>query len=135
MNQIKTLLLLTIILAGFLFPVMAQDKAVENQKFALLNNGATVGMIIKSVIKADQKRLTLTDAQLPRAKQIITTATVAFNDGVKALKKAGMHPAKLRALAVTVEDEKVRQYKTILTPPQYQILATSHKKTYPESRI
>ena len=130
----KNVLLLTVLLAG-ITSASAQDKAVENQKFALLNNGATVGMIIKSVVKADQKRLTLTDVQLPRARQIITTATVAFNDGVKALKKSGMHPAKLRALALTVEDEKVRQYKTILTPAQYQILAASHKKTYPESRI
>ena len=131
----KNALLLVIVLASFGFPALAQDKAVDNQKFVLLNNGATVGMIIKSVMKFDQKRLTLTDVQLPRARQIITTATVAFNDGVKALKKAGMHPAKLRALAVTIEDEKVRQYKTILTPAQYQILAASHKKTYPESKI
>ena len=135
MIQMKTLLLFTALLAGFMSSALAQDKSVENQKFALLNNGATVGMIIKSVMKFDQKRLSLTDVQLPRARQIITTATVAFNDGVKALKKAGMHPAKLRALAVTVEDEKVRQYKTILTPAQYQILAAGHKKTYPESRI
>lgn len=131
----KISLLFTAFFIGSIMSAIGQDKAVENQKFALLNNGATVGMIIKSVIKFDQKRLSLTDVQLPRARQIITTATVAFNDGVKALKKAGMHPAKLRALAVTIEDEKVRQYKTILTPAQYQILATAHKKTYPESRI
>ncbi len=135
MIQQKTLLLFTLLLIGLVLPVVAQDKAIENQKFALLNNGATVGMIIKSVIKFDQKRLTLTEAQLPRARQVITDATVAFNDGVKALKKSGMNQAKLRALAVRVEDEKVRQYKTILTPAQYQILASSHKKTYPESRI
>ncbi|MBC7568295.1 MAG: hypothetical protein H7319_00990 [Spirosoma sp.] len=128
-------LLLTALLAGSITFAFGQDKAVENQKFALLNNGATVGMIIKSVIKFDQKRLSLTDVQLPRARQIITTATVAFNDGVKALKKSGMNQKKLRTLAVTVEDDKVRQYKTILTPAQYQILAVSHKKTYPESRI
>jgi len=134
MNQMKTLLL-TALLAGSITFTFGQDKAVENQKFALLNNGATVGMIIKSVIKFDQKRLSLTDVQLPRARQIITTATVAFNDGVKALKKSGMNQKKLRTLAVTVEDDKVRQYKTILTPAQYQILVVSHKKTYPESRI
>lgn len=135
MNQMKTLLLLTALFIGSLAPVMAQDKAVENQKFVLLNNGATVGMIIKSVMKFDQKRLSLTDGQLPRARQIITTATVAFNDGVKALKKSGMNQAKLRALGLNVEDEKVRQYKTILTPAQYAILLKGHKKTYPESRI
>lgn len=131
----KTILFVTILSLRFMSSTLAQDKAVENQKFALLNNGATVGMIIKSVIKFDQKRLSLTDVQLPRARQIITTATVAFNDGVKALKKSGMNQKKLRTLAVTVEDDKVRQYKTILTPAQYQILAVSHKKTYPESRI
>ena len=131
----KSICLFICLFTGFTFSAFAQDKAVENQKFALLNNGATVGMIIKSVVKADQKRLSLTDAQLPRARQIITTATVAFNDGVKALKKSGMNQKKLRALAVTVEDEKVRQYKTVLTPAQYQVLLTSHKKTYPESRV
>lgn len=131
----KAFLFATVLFLNFISPTVAQDKAVENQKFALLNNGATVGMIIKSVMKFDQKRLSLTDTQLPRARQIVTTATVAFNDGVKALKKSGMNQAKLRALAVRVEDEKVRQYKTILTPAQYQILLTSHKKTYPESRV
>jgi len=131
----KTIFLVTVLFLQGMVLAVAQDKAVENQKFALLNNGATVGMIIKSVMKFDQKRLSLTAAQLPRARQIVTTATVAFNDGVKGLKKSGMNQAKLRALAVSVEDEKVRQYKTILTPAQYQILLTSHKKTYPESQV
>ncbi len=108
--------------------------AVEKQKFALLDNGATVGMVIKSVIKADTKRLSLTEQQLPKARQIITDATVKFNEGVKTLKASGMNQKKLRALAVDVETGKLLAYKAILTPPQYAILLAQHKKMYPESK-
>lgn len=109
--------------------------AVENQKFVLLNNGATVGMVIKSVIKADTKRLSLTEQQVPKARQIITDATVKFNEGVRKLKASGMNQKKLRVLAVDVETGKLLAYKTILTPQQYTILLAQHKKLYPESKV
>jgi len=111
------------------------DPAVEKQKFVLLNNGATVGMVIKSVIKADTKRLSLTEQQVPKARQIITDATVKFNEGVRKLKASGMNQKKLRVLAVDVETGKLLAYKTILTPQQYTILLTQHKKLYPESKV
>lgn len=114
---------------------VAQNPSVEKEKFVLLNNGATLGMIIKSVIKADKQRLKLTDQQLPKAQQIITQAVVAFNDGVKKLKASGMNQKKLRTLAVQVETDKVHAYKTILTPDQYKILVTQHQKVYPESKV
>ncbi|GAB4040614.1 hypothetical protein [Spirosoma gilvum] len=113
----------------------AQTPAIEKEKFVFLNNGATVGMIIKSVIKADKQRLKLTDQQLPKAKEIITNAVVKFNNGVKQLKASGMNQAKLRTLAVGVENEKVLAYKSILTPQQYTILVTQHKKVYPEAKL
>ncbi|QIP17124.1 hypothetical protein G8759_33050 [Spirosoma aureum] len=112
-----------------------QTKSVENEKFVFLNNGATIGMIVKSVLKADKQRLKLTDQQLPKAKQIITDATVKYNEGVKQLKKSGLNNQKLRVLAVAVETEKVHQYKSILTPEQYAILVAQHKKVYPESKV
>ncbi|GAB3222296.1 hypothetical protein GCM10027423_56590 [Spirosoma arcticum] len=114
---------------------MAQTKSVEDEKFVFLNNGVTVGMIVKSVLKADKQRLKLTDQQLPKAKEIITQATVKYNEGVKKLKKSGMNQQKLRVLAVAVETEKLYQYKTLLTPQQYTILLANHKKTYPESKV
>lgn len=110
-------------------------SSVENEKFVFLNNGATVGMIIKSVLKADRQRLKLTDLQLPKAKIVITNAVVAYNEGVKQLKKAGMNQKKLRTLAVGVETDKVHQYKAILTPQQYAILAAQQMKMYPESKL
>jgi hypothetical protein len=111
------------------------SASVENEKFVFLNNGATVGMIIKSVLKADRQRLKLTDQQLPKARVVITNAVVAYNDGVKQLKKAGMNQKKLRTLAVGVETDKVHNYKAILTPQQYAILAAQHQKVYPESKL
>ena len=111
------------------------DPTVEKQKFVLLNNGATVGMVIKSVIKADTKRLSLTEQQVPKARQIITDATVKFNEGVRKLKASGMNQKKLRVLAVDVETGKLLAYKTILTPQQYAILLAQHKKLYPESKV
>ena len=139
----RTLLLCTIatLLLSMGSVTLAQTKApatsasVENEKFVFLNNGATVGMIIKSVLKADRQRLKLTDQQLPKAKVIITNAVVAYNDGVKKLKASGMNQKKLRTLAVGVETDKVHQYKTILTPQQYAILAAQHQKVYPESKL
>lgn len=113
----------------------ATATSVENEKFVFLNNGATVGMIIKSVLKADRQRLKLTDQQLPKAKVIITDAVVAYNEGVKKLKASGMNQKKLRTLAVGVETDKVHNYKTILTPPQYAILAAQQMKIYPESKL
>lgn len=125
-----------ILLIGLSRLTMAQDKSVENEKFVFLNNGATVGMIVKSVLKADKQRLKLTDQQLPKAKRIITDATVKYNDGVKKLKaSSGMNQKKLRVLAIAVETEKVHQYKAILTKEQYAILVTQHKKVYPESNV
>lgn len=115
--------------------VSAQTKSVENEKFVFLNNGATIGMIVKSVMKADKQRLKLTDQQLPKAKEIITNATVQFNEGVKKLKASGFTNQKLRALAVVVETDKVHAYKSILTPEQYAILVANHKKIYPESKV
>ncbi|SOD82281.1 hypothetical protein [Spirosoma fluviale] len=123
------------VLVTFSSPAPAQTKPVENEKFVLLNNGATIGMIIKSVIKADKQRLKLTDQQEPKAKEIITNAVVNFNDGVKKLKASGLTNKKLRALAVVVETNKVLAYKAILTPAQYAILAAGHKKIYPESKV
>ncbi|WP_332367791.1 hypothetical protein [Spirosoma telluris] len=67
----------------------AATQSVENEKFVFLNNGATVGMIIKAVIKADKQRLKLTDQQLPKAKEIITKAVINYNEGVKKLKASG----------------------------------------------
>lgn len=116
---------------------VAQNKptSVENEKFVFLNNGTTLGMIIKAVMKADKQRLKLTDQQLPKAKEIITKAVVSYNEGVKGLKKSGMNQKKLRTLAIGVEDNKVRAYKAILTPEQYTILVAQHKKVYPESNV
>jgi hypothetical protein len=112
-----------------------QPQSVENEKFVFLNNGATIGMIVKSVLKADKQRLKLTDQQVPKAKQVITDAVVKYNDGVKQLKKSGMNQKKLRALAIVVETDKVHAYKPILTPEQYTILVAQHKKMYPESKV
>ena len=100
----------------------------------LMNNGSTIGMVVNSVIKADKKRLNLTDQQLPKARQLITDATVKFNEGVKQLKKSGMNGKKLRVLAVQVESELVQKYKSILTPEQYAKQLAHHKKIYPESK-
>jgi len=113
----------------------AGPKSVEDEKFVFLNNGVTVGMIVKSVLKADKQRLKLTDQQLPKAKQIITDATVKYNEGVKKLKTSGLNQKKLRILAIAVETEKAHQYQTILTSQQYAILAANHNKMYPESRL
>ncbi|GAB3956182.1 hypothetical protein GCM10028805_45250 [Spirosoma harenae] len=124
-----------ILMVNLSIAAIAQTPSVEKEKFVLLNNGATLGMIIKSVIKADKQRLKLTDQQLPKAKEIITNAVVKFNDGVKKLKASGMSQQKLRTLAIGVESEKVLAYKTILTPEQYTILATQHKKVYPEAKL
>ncbi len=123
------------LLVGSLTMSVAQTKSVENEKFVFLNNGVTIGMIVKSVLKADKQRLKLTDQQLPQAKQIITNATVKYNDGVKKLKAAGMNNQKLRALAIVIETEKVHDYKAILTAEQYAILVANHKKVYPESKV
>jgi len=128
-------ILLTLLLTISLTFAQTPDPAVENQKFVLLNNGATVGMVIKSVIKADTKRLSLTEQQVPKARQIITDATVKFNEGVRKLKASGMNQKKLRVLAVDVETGKLLAYKAILTPQQYAILLTQHKKLYPESKV
>lgn len=114
---------------------VVQTPSVEKEKFVLLNNGATLGMVIKSVVKADKQRLKLTDQQLPKAQEIITQAVVAFNDGVKKLKASGMNQKKLRTLAVQIETDKVHAYKTILTPDQYKILVSQHQKIYPESKV
>lgn len=132
MRSLATLLILLITVSSTF--AQTPDPAVEKEKFALLNNGATVGMVIKSVIKADTKRLSLTEQQVPKARQIITDATVKFNDGVKKLKASGMNQKKLRALAVDVETGKLLAYKAILTPQQYAILLAQHKKMYPESK-
>jgi hypothetical protein len=131
----KIITILLVFLLGLSTLTSAQTKSVENEKFVFLNNGATIGMIVKSVLKADKQRLKLTDQQLPKAKQIITDATVKYNEGVKQLKKSGLNNQKLRVLAVAVETEKVHQYKTILTPEQYAILVAQHKKVYPESKV
>ncbi len=133
MRFLSTLLIL--LLTASLPFAQTPDPAVENQKFVLLNNGATVGMVIKSVIKADTKRLSLTEQQVPKARQIITDATVKFNEGVRKLKASGMNQKKLRGLAVDVETGKLLAYKTILTPQQYSILLAQHKKLYPESKV
>lgn len=130
------IILLAIGLAGGFSPLaFTQNQAVEKEKFVFLNNGVTVGMIINSVLKADKQRLKLTDAQVPKAKQIITDATVKYNEGVKKLKVSGMSQQKLRTLAIAVETEKAHSYKAILTPTQYIILAAQHKKTYPEGKL
>lgn len=113
----------------------AQTKSVDDEKFVFLNNGVTIGMIVKSVLKADKQRLKLTDQQLPKARQIITDATVKYNEGVKKLKTSGMNQKKLRVLAIAVETEKAHQYQTILTPEQYALLAANHKRMYPESKL
>lgn len=124
-----------ILLIGLSSLGFAQTKSVENEKFVFLNNGATIGMIIKSVLKADKQRLKLTDQQLPKAKEIITNATVSFNEGVKKLKASGMTSKKLRALAVVVETDKVLAYKPLLTAEQYAILVANHKKVFPEGKV
>lgn len=128
-------ILIALLVSGVSLATLAQTKPVENEKFVFLNNGATVGMIIKSVLKADKQRLKLTDQQFPKAKDIITQAVVQYNEGVKKLKASGMSNQKLRALAITVESEKVRQYKTILTPEQYALLVAQHRKMYPEAKV
>lgn len=110
-------------------------SAVEQEKFVFLNNGTTIGMIVKAVLKADQKNLALTEQQVPKARQVITNATVAYNEGVKLLKKSGMTKQKLRALALTVEADKVHNYKPLLTPEQYTKLVAQHKKIYPEIKL
>ncbi len=133
MRSLSTLFILLLTIS-FTF-AQTPDPAVEKQKFVLLNNGATVGMVIKSVIKADTKRLSLTEQQVPKARQIITDATVKFNEGVRKLKASGMNQKKLRVLAVDVETGKLLAYKAILTPQQYSILLTQHKKLYPESKV
>ena len=131
----KISILFTTLLLSLSSITVAQTKSVENEKFVFLNNGATVGMIIKSVLKADTQRLKLTDQQVPKAKTIITNAVVQYNDGVKKLKASGMNQKKLRALAIEVETEKVHQYKTILTEAQYKILVAQHLKMYPEAKV
>lgn len=137
----KLLSLATALLFSFSIITFAQTKpatptkSVEDEKFVFLNNGATIGMIVKAVLKADKQRLKLTDQQLPKAKKIITDATVKYNEGVKKMKPSGLNQKKLRVLAVAVEDEKVQNYKFILTPEQYAILVASHKKVYPESKV
>ncbi|GAB3965690.1 hypothetical protein GCM10028806_05320 [Spirosoma terrae] len=132
MKRFSLFLTLLVGLTTFTF---AQQKSVEDEKFVFLNNGATIGMITKSVLKADKQRLKLTDQQLPKARQVILDAVVKYNDGVKKLKSTGMNQKKLRTLAVGIEDDKVRAYKSILTPDQYNTLVTQHKKVYPESKV
>ncbi|SFD91700.1 hypothetical protein SAMN05216167_108186 [Spirosoma endophyticum] len=137
-TQMKIIILATGLLFSFFSLTFAQTPApasVENEKFVFLNNGVTIGMIVKSVLKADKQRLKLTDAQLPKAKEVITNATVKYNDGVKKLKASGMSQQKLRVLAIAIETEKVHNYKPILTPEQYAILVANHKKMYPESKV
>jgi hypothetical protein len=131
----RTLTLAFLLLAASTGLTFAQTKSVEDEKFVFLNNGATVGMIIKSVLKADQQRLKLTPEQIPKAKQIITDATVKYNEGVKQMKKTGLNQKKLRVFAIEVETEKARNYKAILTPAQYAILQAQHRKMYPESKV
>ncbi|WP_420147578.1 hypothetical protein [Spirosoma sp.] len=131
----KTLITAIILLVGYSNLTVAQNPSVENEKFVFLNNGATVGMIIKSVLKADKQRLKLTDQQLPKARQVITNAVVKYNEGVKKLKASGMNQKKLRTLAVAVETEKVHEYKAILTNEQYTALVAQHMKMYPESKV
>lgn len=123
------------LLVGYSTSIVAQNKSVESEKFVFLNNGATIGMIVNSVLKADKQRLKLTDQQLPKARQIITDATVKYNEGVKKLKKSGMNSQKLRVLAIAVETEKLHNYQTILTNEQYTLLLAQHKKMYPESKV
>ena len=132
MTSVRTLIALLLGVSAIAF---AQNPSVENEKFVFLNNGATVGMIIKSVLKADKQRLKLTDQQLPTARQVITNAVVAYNEGVKKLKKSGMSQQKLRTLAIAIETEKVHNYKAILTPEQYKLLVAQHQKMYPESKV
>jgi hypothetical protein len=131
----KTLTLALLLFTGLASSTFAQTKSVEDEKFVFLNNGATVGMIIKSVLKADQQRLKLTPEQIPKAKQIITDATVKYNEGVKKMKATGLNQKKLRVFAIEVETEKARNYKAILTPAQYAILQAQHRKMYPESKV
>lgn len=131
----KTLTLTCLLLVGLTTMSVAQTKSVEDEKFVFLNNGATVGMIVKSVLKADQQRLKLTPEQVPKAKKIITDATVKYNEGVKKMKATGLNQKKLRVFAIEVETEKARNYKAILTPTQYAILQAQHKKMYPESKV
>ena len=135
MKPLLLLALSTLLSVAALSQNVAPNPSVEKEKFVLLNNGATLGMVIKSVVKADKQRLKLTDQQLPKAQEIITQAVVAFNDGVKKLKASGMNQKKLRTLAVQIETDKVRAYKPILTPDQYKTLITQHQKIYPESKV
>ena len=134
-SMMKLLFLTIGLFAGGWPATFAQTKSVESERFVFLNNGVTVGMIVNSALKADKQRLKLTDQQLPKARQIITDATVKYNEGVKTLKKSGMNGQKLRVLAVAVETEKVRNYRAILTNEQYATLLAKHKKTYPESKV
>ena len=131
----KILITTLILLVSYSTLSFAQTPSVENEKFVFLNNGATVGMIIKSVLKADKQRLKLTDQQLPKARQVIANAVVKYNDGVKKLKASGMNQKKLRTLAIAIETEKVHEYKAILTKEQYDILVAQHMKMYPESKV
>ena len=137
MTRLPQLLLLLMITlnTGLALAQTPAPSSVEKEKFVFLNNGATVGMIIKSVLKADTQRLKLTATQVPKAKEVITNAVVAYNEGVKKLKKAGMNQAKLRTLAIGVETDKVKNYKPILTPDQYKLLVAQHMKMYPESKL
>ena len=140
-----TLLLIAALTTAFAQTAFAQTKtvqapppsSVEKEKFVFLNNGATVGMIIKSVLKADTQRMKLTAEQVPKAKTVITNAVVAYNEGVKTLKKSksGMNQKALRTLAIGVETDKVKNYKPILTPDQYKMLVAQHMKMYPESKL
>jgi capsular polysaccharide biosynthesis protein len=134
----KTIYLVLLCLVSLSAATFAQTKpkSVEDEKFVFLNNGATVGMVVKSVLKADKQRLKLTDQQMLPARDVIINATVKYNEGVKKLKAAkSMTQQKLRSLAVAVEDEKVRNYKAVLTPEQYTKLVSQHKKVYPESKV
>ncbi len=134
MKVVRTALLLLFTLSTLTF-AQTKPKSVEDEKFVFLNNGVTIGMIVKSVLKADTKRLKLTDQQVPKAKQIITDATVKYNEGVKKLKASGMNQKKLRVLAIAVETEKLHEYKAILTKEQYDVLVANHKKMYPQSKV
>ncbi|GAB3761824.1 hypothetical protein [Spirosoma pomorum] len=135
MKSICLALLFIISLSANTF-AQTKPKSVEDEKFVFLNNGATVGMIVKAVLKADKQRLKLTEQQMLPARDVIINATVKYNEGVKKLKASkSMTQQKLRTLAVAVEDEKVRNYKAVLTPEQYTKLVSQHKKVYPESKV
>lgn len=110
-------------------------SAVDKEKFVFLTNGATVGMVITSVLKADTRRLSLTTEQVPKARVVISRAVVRFNDGVKALRKNGFSQSKLRSLAIDVETNKVHEYKPLLSSTQYSLLMLQFKKMYPEGKL